>query len=131
MAKSVSKSQFDDLLTLLAISIFIDGNVANSELEVFKKTVSRIKLSKFDVPKLSETQAHAWFNQHFENTRTVMSGSKIDFDTKLSDLLDRIAIHAKPGALVHIIHMISLADGSLHQNETKLIDFVKQHWGVH
>lgn len=120
--------ELDDVMTILAISIVADSRVANEEIEVFRKVVSKIKLSNLDIKLPSEDAAIAWLKLHRQDITSIVFGPKLTFEDRLNSLLDRLATHTDPEALIHALQMISIADGEIHDKETQLISFIKRRW---
>lgn len=115
-------------MTLLAIAIVADGRVANEETAVFQKAISQIALSNSNITLPSEPTAMSWFSKYKNDIRTIVFGPQSALEDRLNALLDRLAPHTRPEALIHVLQMISIADGELHQSETQLISFIKQRW---
>ena len=120
--------EMDDIMTVLAISIVSDGRIADEEIAVFKQAVTHIALSDAELRPPSEDAAISWFSKYHHDIRTIAFGSQDEFETRLTELLDRLALHVRPEALIHTLEMISISDGEVHINERRLISFIKKHW---
>ncbi len=120
--------ELDDVMTLLAISIVADGRVVSEEVEVFTKAATQLRLSELVTTPPSEESAGAWFTKYHADIRAVVFGPRPEYEARLKVLLDRVADHVRPDALLHTLHMISISDGEMHPSETRLISFIKHHW---
>ena len=58
------KSEMHDTLMVLAVGVFADKKIHSSEIQVFMRSVSRVKLSKNDESMLSEAKALSWFEMN-------------------------------------------------------------------
>lgn len=114
-----------DLMTLLAMTVLVDNTVVASEVDIFSKAVSRIKMSDLDLPLPSQDEALAWFTDKQVYLRSIARKPRADFDIWLDALLKRIEPHAEAGALLHVMEMIAIADGEKHEREAQLIDRLK------
>ena len=120
--------ELDDVMTLLAIGIVADGRIANEEVTVFKKAITQIKLSNSEIELPTEEAAITWFTKYQQDIRSIVFGPQSSFENRLKGLLDNLSVHIRPDALIHILQMISIADGEVHSRETQLILFIKHHW---
>lgn len=117
--------EYTDIMTLLAMTVLVDNKITASEVDIFGKTVSRIKMSKLDLPLPTEVEALAWFKAKQIYLRSIVNKPRADFDVWLDILLKRIEKHAEAGAIFHVMEMIAIADGERHGREIQLIDQFK------
>lgn len=122
--------ELDDIMTLLAIGVVADGRVAHEETKVFQKAVAKITLSNSGIELPSEEAAMSWFSHYQSDIRSIVTGPVSTYESRLNALLDSLASHIRPEALIHILQMISIADGELHESETELIAFIKHRWQI-
>ena len=122
--------EIQDILTVLTIGIFADGKIHSNEVKVFIKSVSRLKLSNYDLPKISEAKALSWFELNKEDMNQKLSDPRSEFDAWFLPILERVGQHADKDALLHLLTMIFLADNELHNSETALIALIRRMWNL-
>ncbi len=117
--------EYKDLMTLLAMTVLVDSKVAECEVDIFSKAVSRIKISHLELPLPSERAALAWFKEKHIYLRSIANKPRADFDVWLDILLKRIEKQAEAGAIVHVMEMIAIADDEKCEQETQFIEQLK------
>jgi len=123
-------SDMNDIFLLLAVGIYADKKLYASEVEIFVKSVSRIKLSTVDNAKVSEAKALAWFEMNRADVKSKFDLPRSDFDEWFIPILKRIRKHAELDALKHMLQMIFLADNEVHVSEIALMTLVEREWGI-
>lgn len=126
----MKQSEMNDILMVLTVGIYADKKIHASEIEVFIKSVSRIDLSRRNLPKISEAKALAWFEMNKDHVRHIFSGPRSEFDAWFIPILERLREHADKEALLHLLDMIFLADQEVHVSETALMVLIKRVWGL-
>jgi len=124
----MKQSEINDILMILTVGIYADKKIHSSEIQVFIKSVSRMNLSKRDIPKVSEAKALAWFENNKDHIRHIFSGPRSEFDRWFIPILKRVGEHADKPALLHLLNMIFLADHEMHVSETALMTLIKRVW---
>ena len=124
------KSEMHDILMVLAVGVFADKKIHSSEIQVFMRSVSRVQLSKRDMPILSEAKALSWFEMHKDKVRQMFAGPRSEFDAWFIPILKRVGKHADKDALLHLLNMIFLADREMHNSEMALMTLIKRVWNV-
>ena len=119
-----------DIMWLLAIGIFADKRIFASEVEVFVKSVARIRMSKEQQSLPSEAKALMWFEMHKDIVKSKFSLPRSEFDAWFIPILKRVAKTADKSALAHILDMIFRADGDLHVSEVALMALIKREWDL-
>ncbi|WP_427452647.1 hypothetical protein [Litorimonas sp. WD9-15] len=124
------QSEMNDILMVLAVGVFADKKIHSSEIEVFIRSVSRIRLSEYDVPKVSEAKALTWFEMNKDDIRERFNGPRSEFDAWLIPILKRVEDHADKEALLHLLNMIFLADREVHNSERAMMVLIKRVWNL-
>lgn len=115
---------------ILTVAVYADKRVHASEIEVFIQSVSKVNLSKRDIPKISEAKALAWFEMNKDHVRHIFDGPRSEFDAWFNPILKRVGEHADKEALLHLLNMIFLADREMHVSETALMVLIKRVWNL-
>lgn len=126
----MEQTDLNDILLILTVGIYADKKIHSSEIEVFIKSVSRLNLSKRDIPTISEAKALAWFEMNKDNVRHIFNAPRSEFEKWFVPILERVGSHADKEALLHILNMIFLADREVHISETALMVLIKRVWGL-
>lgn len=126
----MEQSEQNDILMLLTVGVFADKRIHSSEVMVFMKSVSRMKLSKHDIPHISEAQALAWFEMNKDHVRHIFTVPTAEFEAWLIPILERLAAHVDKEALTHLLNMIFLADHEIHISEIALMTLIKRVWNL-
>lgn len=125
---SVITREIDDILTLLALSIFADKRVFAAEIDAFMGEAKKLQnILNFD-PKLTEAGLLSWFECHREDLRRQIESP--EFSTWIVPLLKRLEPLRYKTRILDIMYEISISDGELHQSESGLIYFTAKHWNV-
>lgn len=126
----VAASVNTDLMSLLTLAVIADSVVHDVEIDVFSKILSRINLRNIDRFLLSEVEAREWFQASLSTLKQRYHGDPKAFEIWFDELLDRLAAHVDQPALIHVVEMISLADGMVHISEKNLMTYVKTRWNI-
>lgn len=124
----MEQSELNDILMLLTVGIFADKRIHSSEVLVFMKSVSRIKLSTRDIPEISEAKALSWFEMNKDHVRHIFTVPTEEFEAWLIPILERLAVHADKDALLKLLDEIFEADQEIHISETALMTLIKRVW---
>jgi hypothetical protein len=126
----MEQTDLNDILLILTVGIYADKKIHSSEIEVFIKSVSRLNLSKRDIPTISEAKALAWFEMNKDNVRHIFNAPRSEFEKWFIPILERVGSHADKEALLHLLNMIFLADREVHISETALMVLIKRVWSL-
>ena len=118
----------NDILTVLAVGVFADKKVHSSELQVFIRSVSGVRLSKLKLPEVSETKALAWFEVNKPTIRKMFDGPNAEFNAWFVPILERVGEHANKDELLHLLNLIFIADDENHSSEMAMMALVKHVW---
>jgi len=124
------QSEMNDIMTVLAVGIFADKKIHSSEIKVFIKSVSSIKLSHQNIPKISEAKALTWFEMNKDLVREKFEGPRPEFDKWLIPILERVGEHADKDAFRRLLNEIFMADNEVHISEAALMVLVERVWGL-
>ena len=120
----------EDILTLLSIAIFADKRVFLSEIQIFTRSVSSLKLSHLDFSTVTEARALNWFELNRDNLEQKFSLPTGQFEAWLCPILARIRNHADIGALKYLMQLIFEADGEVHISEKALLALLEREWSL-
>lgn len=126
----MKQTELNDILMVLTVAVYADKRVHSSEIEVFIKSVSRVNLSKREIPTISEAKALGWFEMNKDHVRHIFDGPRSEFEAWFIPILKRVGEHADKEALLHLLNMIFLADREMHVSETALMVLIKRIWGL-
>lgn len=121
-------SHADDILTVLALTVFADKQVKQAEIDSFVQAANRLQLLRDIEPRMSEARLLAWF--HNNKVKIISKMNSTDFELWYKSCLDRIQNVKDKNALLSIMGQISIADAEVHVNETALIIITARHWGI-
>lgn len=120
----------EDILFLLGVAIFADKRVYASEIEIFTRSVSQLKLSDLDFSVVSEARALSWFTLNRELIETKFKLPRDDFERWFVPILGRIRQHADIEALKYLMQLIFEADNEVHISEVALMKLIEREWGL-
>jgi len=121
-------NDLDNVLSLIAATIFADKRIYASEIEAFVEITRKLKLIQRLDPKLTEVQLMAWYEDH-----------KVDIQSQLStpyfkdwfyDLLDKLATVPGKETVLDVMFKIAQADGEVHVSERALVTLTERYWGL-
>ena len=118
----------DNVLSLIAATIFADQRIYDSEIQVFAKATAKLNLLKTAKPKLTESQILAWYDTNKD--RIFLKVKAPYFKTWFYDLLDQLSDVQEKESIIDIMQKISRADGSVHVSERALFTLAKRYWGL-
>lgn len=124
----MEQTDLNDILLLLTVGIYADKRVHSNEITVFTKSLSRLELSKNDVPKISEAKALAWFENNKDNVRHIFNAPRAEFNRWFIPILERVGQHANKSVLLRLLTDIFLADDEMHVSETALDVLIRRVW---
>lgn len=124
----MQQTDLDDILLLLTVGIYADKRVHSNEIAVFTQSLSRLELSKHDIPKISEAKALAWFEMNKDNVRHIFNAPRSEFNGWFIPILERVGQHAHKSVLLRLLTDIFMADDEMHVSETALDVLIKRIW---
>jgi uncharacterized tellurite resistance protein B-like protein len=114
------------VLSLIAVTIFADQRIYDSEIQVFAKFSAKLKILKN--AKLTEAKILAWYETNKDN---ILQKVKTPyFKSWFYDLLDQLSDIEEKDSIIDIMQKISRADGSVHVSERALFTLAKRYWGL-
>ena len=124
----MTPTQKNNILSLIAATIFADRHTYPSEIEVFISATAKLKMFKGMKPKMSEARLNKWYDANSEAVRAhILTPFYKDW---LYALLDQLSDISGKTELVEVMRKISVADGKVHINERSLIMLTQRHWGL-
>ena len=118
----------NDILSLIAASIFADKRVYASEIEAFVKASAELAALEGLKPKLSEAMLLSWYEQNKDDIRRKIATPY--FKDWFYDLLARLSHVSDKRSILDAMQKISLADGTIHVSERALITLAKRYWSM-
>lgn len=120
------KSELKDILSLIAAAVFADKRVFATEIDVFIKTTSKLKIVTHLAPKISEAKLLAWYEMNKDEIRKRLETPY--FKDWFYDLLERLKDIPDKSEILKTMHAISLADGDIHVSERALMALSERYW---
>lgn len=124
----MSSKKLDNILSLLAATIFADHREHSAEIEVFLKAAIQLQIIKKLSPKITEDKLRLWYDSHKQDI-----GDKMNtpfYKDWIYNLLDQISDIDDKRSIISAMKDISKADGKVHINERVLFTLAAQYWGV-
>jgi len=120
--------EFNDVLCLLAITIFADKRVFAQEIEAFLKGSQSLEsIYKMD-EKVSEARLLMWFESNNSDIRQKILTP--DFEPWFNRLLNRLNRIEDKQPILDIMNDIAWADKDYHVSEKALNVLTTGHWGL-
>ena len=118
----------NNILSLIAATIFADKRVYASEVETFMSASGKLAALQNANPKLSEARLLAWYELNKEDIRQKITTPY--FKDWFYHILEQLSDVEDKQSILDVMHEISLADGSVHVSERALITLAKRFWGM-
>ena len=116
----------NNILSLIAATIFADQRVLDSEIQVFVESTTKLKILSDAQPKLSEAQILTWYETNKDEIFQKVKAPY--FKTWFYDLLEQLSDIDDKEMIIDIMQKISRADGSVHVSERALFTLAKRYW---
>jgi len=120
------KSDLKDILSLIAATVFADKRVFASEIDVFIKATSKLKIVNHLAPKISEAKLLAWYEMNKDEIRQKLETPY--FNDWLYDVLERLKDLPDKSEILETMRKISIADGDIHVSERALMALSERYW---
>lgn len=124
----MTSTEQNNILSLIAATIFADKRVYASEVEVFCKATANLKVLQQTTSKLSEAKILIWYEMNKDDIRQKITTPY--FKDWFYDLLDQLSDVQDKKSILNIMQKISLADGDVHVSERALMALAKRYWGI-
>jgi len=118
--------EHDNILNLIAATIFADQRVYDSEVQVFAKYSAKLKSLQTAKPKLTEARILAWYDSNKDDILQKVKAPY--FKDWFYSLLDQLSDIDEKESILEIMQKISRADGSVHVSERALFTLAKRYW---
>lgn len=116
----------DSVLNLIAATILADKRVYASEVDVFIKQSSRLKLIRRLDPKISEAKLLSWYELNKDSINDRLSTPY--FKDWFYATLDQIAELPDKQTILDVMRKVSAADDDIHVSERALITLAERYW---
>jgi uncharacterized tellurite resistance protein B-like protein len=124
----MENGQLNDILSLLAATIFADGRVFSSEIETFLKAANTLTTLRKIEPKLSEAKLLAWYEMNKEDIREKITTPY--FKDWFYVVVENLSDVEDKGSILSVMKDISQADGEVHVSERALVTLAARHWNI-
>lgn len=122
-------ARIQNILKLLALTVFIDKRVYANEIDAFMKSTENLDaLTQLDNA-LTPAKLLEWFEANQHDLKTQLSETS-EFKSLLRPILDDLADHKEKHAILNRMIKISKADDEFHKSEENLISLTAKHWDV-
>jgi len=118
----------NNILSLIAATIFADKRIYVSEVETFMTSTSKLQVARHLDPKLSEARLLAWYEMNKDNIREKITTPY--FKDWYYDLLERLKDVPGKTSILDVMRKISKADNEVHVSERALITLAERYWGL-
>jgi len=120
--------ELNDLLSLLAATIFADKRVFAEEIETFIGVANRLQKSCKIDPPLSEGDLLDWFEANKNQIKANITAP--EFETWLKNCLVRLDHISDKPVVLKIMTDIAKSDNEFHISEKALIVLTSRYWGL-
>lgn len=118
----------NNILSLIAATIFADKRVYASEIEIFCKATAKLKVLQKTTNKISEAKILVWYEMNKDDMCQKMTAPY--FKDWFYNLLEQLSDVQDKQSILDIMHKISLADGDVHVSEMALTTLAKRYWAT-
>lgn len=118
----------NDILNLLAVTVFADKRVFAKEIETFLKVTKKLKHLPNALEGLSEARLLAWFDENSDLIRNRLESP--DFESWLYGCLNRLTDFDHKPVILDLMLEIAKSDGEFHVSEQALIVLTANHWDI-
>lgn len=120
--------ELNDLLSLLAATIFADKRVFAEEIETFMGVANRLVDARETETNLSEADLLGWFEANKDRVRASITAP--EFETWLKQCLARLDHIDDKHVVLNIMTDIANADSEFHVSEKALIVLTSRYWDL-
>lgn len=120
--------QDDDILTLLATTIFADKRVYAREIETFLTAAQTLNVGAERTQPVTQSTLLLWFEANRDELSKIHK--RDDFAAWLHDLIDRLSDYPNKDGFFDMMHKISISDGEVHVSETALSVICAERWNL-
>ena len=118
----------DNLLSLIAATIFADKRIYASEIETFIDTTASLKLTQRLDPNISESKLMTWYENNKAEIQDKLSTPY--FKDWFYGLLDKLTHVRGKETVLDVMRKIASADGEVHVSERALVTLTERYWGL-
>lgn len=126
----MNSDQVNDVLTLFALLILVDGKVKVEETHVMGRQLARLQSSLDPGVMFTPAMGVDWFKSNSAQLRSLLNSEDRDLYLKTSiHKLARLDKNLKL-QIYYVLIRIAYADAEYHASERKLVDIAAQAWGL-
>jgi len=118
----------NNILSLIAATIFADKRVFASEIEAFVKAARNLRPLRRSKNAPSEADILLWYETNKPDIQGKISTPY--FKDWYYDLLEKLSDIPEKNSILEVMQEVSRADGSVHVSERALMMLAKRHWGL-
>jgi len=119
---------WDDIFTLLAVTIVADKRIYKEEVESFTAQIAHLNSVVPAGNRLALNTALEWFKRHHKEIAEKTHNPKADL--YITRLIKRLANSSLHSELLGAMYAVSLSDSDFHVQERSLMDLAAGLWGV-
>lgn len=116
----------NSVLNLIAATILADKRVYASEVEMFIKEASALKLVRQLEPKMSEARLLSWYELNKDAIEENLKAPY--FKDWYYKILKQISELPEKKSILEVMRKISKADNEIHVSERALITLAERYW---
>ena len=120
------RTQIDDILTLLALTIIADKKVIDQEVDTFLQIPPQITNDLGLDNSISQSKLLAWIYANQARVKTMLSSP--EFDDILIGIFKRTQAVPNKQAILNKMTKIAAADNEIHVSEQALIILAARYW---
>jgi len=126
MTHTVNDTDTQNVLELLAMTMFADKRVLSEEIKVFVASVQTFQTENILPSTLSEAEIIHWYEDH--KTRLIDIAKHSAFEDWINQKIDDLAAFPDKHRLLQAMDDIARADGNVHFSEQALVILATRKW---
>ena len=119
-------SDMDNILRLLAATIFVDKRVYEDEVTALVSGAQQLSAAGHMDPDLSDDKIMTWYEANKDGIREETASPF--FKDWLSSLLDELSHVENKASILAVMKVIAKSDGQFHISERTLVAFAERYW---
>lgn len=121
-------SQWNHVLTLLAVTVVVDGRVYKEEVDTFVDQALSLKEKASPDMLFSKKMVFDWFVVHRDEIIKWLN--EPDPHTRILRHILALGENAYRAEIMSAMYAIAIADDNYHKTEVDTLSLASKHWGV-
>jgi len=121
-------SQWNHVLTLLAVTVVVDGRVYKEEVDTFVEQALNLKEKASPDMLFSKKMVFDWFVVHRDEIIKWLD--EPDSQTRILRHILALGENAHRAEIMTAMYAIAIADDNYHKTEVDTLSLASKHWGV-